>query len=161
MGKVFGYPKFDENGEKILTTYDNEYSAMMMDIRVYRMKAGETRSFRKEGEETAVLLLAGKIVFRLMDRRRKSPGRMYLPKAPGPCMCARDRSSVTAVADSEILVQCTKNEKAFTAVCIRPRMRPGVIPVSASSAMWPRDGSTRFSITISLPVQHGSGRGAQ
>ena len=47
MGKVFGYPKFDENGEKILTTYDNEYSAMMMDIRVYRMKAGETRSFRK------------------------------------------------------------------------------------------------------------------
>ena len=55
MGKVFGYPKFDENGEKILTTYDNEYSAMMMDIRVYRMKAGETRSFRKEGEETAIL----------------------------------------------------------------------------------------------------------
>ena len=22
MGKVFGYPEFDENGEKILTTYD-------------------------------------------------------------------------------------------------------------------------------------------
>ena len=25
MGKVFGYPEFDANGEKILTTYDNEY----------------------------------------------------------------------------------------------------------------------------------------
>ena len=25
MGKVFGYPEFDENGEKILTTYDNDY----------------------------------------------------------------------------------------------------------------------------------------
>ena len=36
MGKVFGYPKFDEKGEMILTTYDNEYKAMMMDIRVYQ-----------------------------------------------------------------------------------------------------------------------------
>ncbi len=34
VSKVFGYPKFDENGEMILTTYDNEYKAMMMDIRV-------------------------------------------------------------------------------------------------------------------------------
>ena len=36
MSKVFGYPEYDEKGEKILTTYDNEYKAMMMDIRVYR-----------------------------------------------------------------------------------------------------------------------------
>ena len=57
MSKVFGYPEYDEKGEKILTTYDNEYKAMMMDIRVYRMKAGETRTFLREGEETAVLLL--------------------------------------------------------------------------------------------------------
>ena len=44
---------------------------MMMDIRVYRMKAGETRSFRKEGEETAVLLLAGKIVFRFDGQEKE------------------------------------------------------------------------------------------
>ena len=35
MGKVFGYPEFDENGEQILTTYDNEYKDMLMDVRVY------------------------------------------------------------------------------------------------------------------------------
>ena len=63
MGKVFGYPKFDEKGEMILTTYDNEYKAMMMDIRVYRMSQGETRSFCREGEETAVLLLSGKVTY--------------------------------------------------------------------------------------------------
>ena len=40
VSKVFGYPKFDEYGEMILTTYDNDYKAMMMDIRVYSMKAG-------------------------------------------------------------------------------------------------------------------------
>ena len=66
MGKVFGYPEFDENGEKILTTYDNEYQAMMMDIRVYRMKAGETRTFQRNGEEVAVLLLSGKITLSLI-----------------------------------------------------------------------------------------------
>lgn len=60
MGKVFGYPEFDANGEQILTTYDNEYKDMMMDIRVYRMKAGEKRSFCRKGEEVAVLLLSGK-----------------------------------------------------------------------------------------------------
>ena len=31
LGKVFGYPEFDDKGEMILTTYDNEYQAMMMD----------------------------------------------------------------------------------------------------------------------------------
>ena len=54
MGKVFGYPEFDANGEKILTTYDNEYKDMMMDIRVYRMKAGETRSFKRDSGTSAL-----------------------------------------------------------------------------------------------------------
>lgn len=26
--KVFGYPKYDDNGEMILTTYENEYRDM-------------------------------------------------------------------------------------------------------------------------------------
>lgn len=45
MSKVFGYPEYDEKGEKILTTYDNEYKAMMMDIRVYRMRQGRQEHF--------------------------------------------------------------------------------------------------------------------
>ena len=61
--KVFGYPKFDQKGEQILTTYENEYRAMNMDIRVYRMKAREERIFLREQEETAILLLSGKIKF--------------------------------------------------------------------------------------------------
>ena len=40
MSKFFGYPEFDANGEEILCTYDNEYSEMLMDVRVYRMAAG-------------------------------------------------------------------------------------------------------------------------
>ena len=43
MSKVFGYPKFDASGEMILTTYDGDYAAMLMDVRVYKMKAGKAR----------------------------------------------------------------------------------------------------------------------
>jgi hypothetical protein len=33
--KVFGFSDFDVSGEMILTTYDNAYRDMLMDIRVY------------------------------------------------------------------------------------------------------------------------------
>ena len=63
MKKVFGYPTFDAEGEEILCTYDNEYRDMLMDIRVYRMKPGQRRSFCRQGEEIAALLLSGTVVF--------------------------------------------------------------------------------------------------
>ena len=71
MGKVFGYPEFDEHGEQILTTYDNDYKEMMMDIRVYRMKEGDVKTFCKKGEETAVLLLSGDVVFSFDDNQKE------------------------------------------------------------------------------------------
>ncbi|MDR1914370.1 MAG: 5-deoxyglucuronate isomerase, partial [Clostridiales bacterium] len=46
MKKVFGYPAFNKDGEKILTEYDGPYSDMLMDIRVFRMSKGRVRSFR-------------------------------------------------------------------------------------------------------------------
>ena len=61
--KLFGYPSFDENGEEILTTYDNEYSDMLMDVRVYRMKKDEVRKFVRNNEETAILLMSGEVEF--------------------------------------------------------------------------------------------------
>ncbi len=61
--KLFGYPKFDINGEMILTTYDNEYSDMMMDIRVYEIKKGVNKDFISDNEEIAVLLLSGTMHF--------------------------------------------------------------------------------------------------
>ena len=43
--KVFGYPKYDDNGEMILTTYENEYRDMLMDIRVYKLEKNQTKIF--------------------------------------------------------------------------------------------------------------------
>ena len=61
MGQYLGIHLFDEKGEEILCTYDNAYSAILMDVSVYWMKGDATRRFSTDGEETAVLVLLGKI----------------------------------------------------------------------------------------------------
>lgn len=125
MGNVFGYPKFDESGEQILTTYDNNYRDMMMDIRVYRMKAGETRAFMRKGEETAVLLLSGNIVYRFESRRQEAARKDVFTEGPW-CVHAGTGVliEVEAVKDSEILVQCTKNDAEFPTKLYQPEDAP-------------------------------------
>ena len=125
MGKVFGYPEFDAKGEKILTTYDNDYKDMLMDIRVYRMKPGQERVFCREGEETAVLLLSGKAVFTWENQRAETSRRDVFTEGPW-CVHASSgvEIAVTAGTETEILVQCTKNDRAFPAKLYRPEDVP-------------------------------------
>ena len=125
MSKVFGYPEFDASGEMILTTYDNEYSAMNMDIRVYRMAEGESRTFLRVTEETAVLLLSGNIVFTWEDQEEDVSRKDVFTEGPWALhVCRNVQISVKALAASEILVQCTKNEKSFTSRLYRPENAP-------------------------------------
>ncbi len=125
MSKVFGYPVFDENGEKILTTYDNEYSAMMMDIRVYKMKENETRTFCRAGEEIAVLLLAGKITYSF-DTTVETVSRKDVFTEGPYCVhaCSNKAITVTALSEAEILVQCTKNDAEFASKLYVPSDAP-------------------------------------
>ena len=87
MSKVFGYPKFDEYGEMILTTYDNDYKAMMMDIRVYNMKAGYSRTFKRDGEEIAVLLLSGKVTYAWEDEKATVSRKDVFTEGPWGTAC--------------------------------------------------------------------------
>ena len=123
--KYFGYPQFDENGEEILSTYDNEYRAMMMDVRVYRMKAGQTRTFCRIGEETAVLLLSGEIEYHYEDKCETASRKDVFTEGPYALhVCSGKCVEVKAVKDSEILVQCTKNENEFSSKLYRPEDAP-------------------------------------
>ena len=123
--KVFGYPQFDENGEEILCTYDNEYSAMLMDVRVYRMKAGQSRTFKYDGEETAVLLLSGKLTYAWEGNRETVFRTDVFTDGPFALhVCTGTKITVTAESDAEILVQRTKNEKTFDAKLYRPEDAP-------------------------------------
>ena len=123
--KVFGYPEFNAEGEQVLTTYDNEYRDMLMDIRVYRMKAGTTRSFAYDGEETAVLLLSGELTYAWEGQEKTVTRKDVFTEGPWAVHVSSGvEVKVTAVADSEILVQRTKNEKAFAAKLYAPEDAP-------------------------------------
>lgn len=125
MGNVFGYPEFSETGEKVLTTYENEYKEMLMDIRVYRMAEGECREFLTEQEELAVLLLSGKIVFQYNGQTEQADRKDVFTEGPW-CLhvSRRQKVSVTAAAESEILVQRTENEREFLPRLYRPEDAP-------------------------------------
>lgn len=125
MKKVFGYPEFDAEGQRILCTYDNEYSDMLMDVRVYRMKPGTVRSFQREGEEVAVLLLSGTVTYDWEGGSEKVSRAGVFTEGPY-CLhvCGGSKVTVTAETAAEILVQCTKNEKEFPARFYRPEDAP-------------------------------------
>ncbi len=123
--KLFGYPSFDENGEEILSTYDNEYSDMLMDVRVYRMKKGQTRIFERKGEETAILLLSGEIGFAFEGKSEKAARQDVFTEGPYALhVCSGTKVEVKAFQDSEILVQCTKNETVFASKLYKPEDAP-------------------------------------
>ena len=125
MNQEFGYPEFNKDGEMILTTYENEYSAMQMDIRVFRMKENQTHIFGREEEETAVLLLSGNVEFEWEGQYVKSSRKDVFSEGPW-CIhvCKEKKIVVTAKTDTEILVQCTKNEKTFKSKLYRPEDAP-------------------------------------
>lgn len=125
MSKLFGYPKFDENGEMILTTYDNEYSAMMLDVRVYSMKSQETRAFGRQGEECAILLLSGRITYEWEGNAETVSRKDVFTEGPWALhICAGKMAGVTAQEDAEILVQYTKNEAEFASRLHAPKDAP-------------------------------------
>lgn len=125
MSKVFGYPEFDASGEQVLVTYDNEYKDMLMDVRVYRMKEGSTRTFGRDGEETAVLLLSGKIRFAWDGGEEVVSRKDVFTEGPW-CVhvCTKKQVTVTANGDSEVLVQCTKNDTEFASRLYKPEDAP-------------------------------------
>ena len=125
MNKVFGYPKFDETGEMILTTHDNEYKDMLMDVRVYRLKPNESRTFSREDEEIAILLLKGEVVFWSNGIEHLATREDLFVDGPY-CIhfCRGESVTVKALADSEILVQTTHNPKAFPTKMYEPADAP-------------------------------------
>lgn len=125
MKKVFGYPSYDKNGEMILTTYDNEYSDMLMDIRVYRIKKGERRVFKRDNEEQAILLLEGSIKYFWNDNYVEVSRKNVFTEGPW-CLhtCKNNKVEVEAVEDANFLVQCTKNDKVFEAKLYSPEDAP-------------------------------------
>ncbi len=121
MSAEFAYPAFDTRGVKVLSRAGDRENDMMMSITVYRMKAGEERSFLCETEEMAVLLVLGDVTFRWEDREQRGKRESFIKEGPHCLHVSKGvKVSITAEADSEILVQSTENEREFASVFYRP-----------------------------------------
>lgn len=121
MSKEFSYPEFDEQGVKILSRAGDAVNDMMMNITVYRMAAGEERTFCYPGEEMAVLLVLGHATFKWENREETGQRHSFIEEGPyclhvshGICV------AVKALSDSEILVQTTENDADFGSIFYRP-----------------------------------------
>ena len=121
MSKPFAYPEFDENGVKVLSRAGDAVNDMMMNITVYRMKAGEERAFLREKEEMAVLLVTGDVTFSWPGQTRTGHRDSFIEEGPY-CLHTPKGVAVTVRAnfDSEVLVQTTENLRNFDPVFYRP-----------------------------------------
>ncbi len=121
MSKPFSYPEFDLSGAKVLSRAGDAVNDMMMNITVYRMKAGEERHFHLETEEMAVLLVLGRIELSWADQFRLCIRESFITEGPHCLHVPKDVAVlVRAVEDSEVLVQSTENDREFAPVFYRP-----------------------------------------
>ena len=108
-------PSYDENGKKVLCEMNGVNADMLMDIYVKKMKSGEALEINENENETAILLLSGKVNFKIGDVidetcERENP----FQKTPYAVHFSHGtKGVVTALEDSEVLVQMTDNEKTW------------------------------------------------
>lgn len=114
MSNIFWYPEFDPQGTKVLTRTEGAFADSMMNITVYSMKKEETLTFSNSKEETAVLLVQGDIVFEWQGKTESAKRGNFL-KDGAYCLhaCLGVPIKITAKGNSEILVQCTANNRNF------------------------------------------------
>lgn len=115
-------PEFNENNEQILCEMGGKNADMLMNIKVRRLAAGESFDILDGADETAFLLLCGQVRFDYCGRSdetafRESP---FVKTPYALHVCRGTAVTVTAIADSEVLIQQTDNERAFDPVFYTP-----------------------------------------
>lgn len=124
--KVFGYPEFNHKGEMVITTYEGAYRDMMMDIRVYQMKAGDKHNFHHNGEEMAILLQNGKVTFKWDGEERVCQRTDVFTVGPYALHVPSDVAVTVECHEdnTEILVQRTHNKNIFESKFYTPDDAP-------------------------------------
>ena len=118
---MFENPVFNSQNTKILCEMDGKNADMNMNIYVRRLSAGEIVEINEKENETAVLLIEGKVIFAWSNEKQTGERTNAFEKKPY-CLHISKNTSVTieAVQNSEILIQQTNNEKEFQAVFYTP-----------------------------------------
>lgn len=111
---MFAYPKFDENGVKVLTRMDGVAANMLMDTTAVRLAQGKTATYGDAAKETVVLLVSGKVTLSAGNVSCTADRRDLFSDLP-TCLhvCRGGSIKVFAVEDSEYLVIATDNDREF------------------------------------------------
>lgn len=119
--KFFGYPQFDQEGKKVLTTMDGIYKDTLMNITCYNMKKGDIKEFFLKEEEMAILLVMGDVEYSWSNQVRRAV-RKDCFKESLFCLhvCKEIKVVVKAIENTEILVQTTTNTRIFDPVFYTP-----------------------------------------
>ena len=158
---MFCYPKF-KNGKQELTRAYGKTAVSMMNITVYRLKAGEELEIAEPGMETAILILEGDVTMYCEDKEYGMKRKSVFTELPTCLHVSKDVAVIVkANAASEILVQSTENEKVFATRLFRPEdcvsfvsiSRILLIPIWCSAKFTPdrAGGGAIFRTTIRNP----------
>ncbi len=118
---MIGYLNGVKHGYNTITEAVNRQHNMLMDIGLCSWKAEDTEVFLDSEQETAFLLLSGKLAIswegkeQIIERHSlfdESPWCLHVPR--------KTEVEILAISDCEIIVQKTKNETAFDSKLYRP-----------------------------------------
>ncbi|MDF1494960.1 5-deoxy-glucuronate isomerase [Caproiciproducens sp. CPB-2] len=119
---IFGYPVFDRTGKKILTQTQGPYADSLMNITVYRVEQGESLTFFSEDEERAILLVEGSVSYLWPNGSVAASRDSFLRDGPYCLHVAKGvKVRITALRQSEVLVQSTGNERDFESKLSTPQ----------------------------------------
>lgn len=118
---MFENPVLNSDNEKILCEMNGKNADMLMNIKVKYLKSGETVSVCDDKNETAVLLVGGEVTFEFDGKKENGKRKDPFDMKPYCLHVSKNTPiSVTAVADSEIVIQQTDNDNEFPAVFYTP-----------------------------------------
>lgn len=117
----FDYPKYDADGKLVLTRMADRHPDMLMDIHLQKLPKGRVYVFESPTHEAVVQLMTGEVEFAWDGRKQVASRRDLFSELPWLLHISRaGKMTVTALADSEILVQATTNPRDFPARLYRP-----------------------------------------
>ncbi|UNT71701.1 5-deoxy-glucuronate isomerase (plasmid) [Bacillus sp. N447-1] len=110
-----------QEGYNLLTESNGQYANMLMDIGIYKMSNGKEEILFDKDQETAVLLLEGAVRLEWEGNVQEIQRQSVFEEDPWCLHVASNvQIKVTALADSEVLVQKTDNDRAFPSKIYTP-----------------------------------------
>lgn len=130
----FEYPEFAADGTMVLTTMEKKHPDMLMDIHLRKLAKGQRFVSESPDHETIAQLMTGEVEFEWDGGKETGARQDIFIQCPWLLHVSKGkRLVVSALADSEILVQSTTNDRDFASRLYRPEdTRIGV----SSMGLW-------------------------